>query len=314
MKPIILDCTLRDGGLVNNFYFSDTFVKDLYHTNIKTNVDYMEFGYKASEKVFDKSKFGKWKFTSEESVREIVGENNTHLKLAAMVDIGRTDKEDILPQKESVFDMMRIATYSTQIPEALDLIEHCHHKGYETTVNIMAVSDNSDADIKSYLKELSQSPVDVIYLVDSFGAFFPENIKELAELYGSFAKEHGKKIGIHAHNNQQMAFANTIEAFRNGIEFLDTTINGMGRGAGNCSTEMLLGYLESKNYTYNKAHILEFIEQHIIPLKENGAHWGYDIPYLLTGQKKVHPSKAIEFIHEGRREYARMFREIEAII
>jgi 4-hydroxy 2-oxovalerate aldolase len=311
MKPIILDCTLRDGGLVNNFYFSDEFVRDLYHMNIETGIDYMEFGYKASEKIFDSSMFGKWKFTSEKSVREIVGENNSSLKLVAMVDIGRTEKTDLIPKNESVFDMMRIATYSSDIPAALDMIEYCHNLGYETTVNIMAVSDNSTNEIKKYLHELFQSSVDVIYLVDSFGAFFPENITELAALYGSESSIHKKQLGIHAHNNQQMAFANTIEAYRCGIAFLDATVNGMGRGAGNCSMEMLFGYLESRNFTYNKAPVLEFIEKHILPMQEQGFCWGYDIPYLLTGQKKVHPSRAIKFIQDGNVEYSKMFREME---
>ena len=87
----VVDCTMRDGGLVNNFEFTDDFVKDLYRTNIKAGVDYMEFGYKASRELFDPDKFGKWKFCSEDDIRAIVGENNSDMKISVMADVGRCD-------------------------------------------------------------------------------------------------------------------------------------------------------------------------------------------------------------------------------
>ena len=87
----VVDCTLRDGGLVNNFEFTDEFVKDLYRTNIKAGVDYMEFGYKASKDIFSKEDYGKWKFCEEEDIRAVVGNNDFDLKIAVMTDVGRTD-------------------------------------------------------------------------------------------------------------------------------------------------------------------------------------------------------------------------------
>ena len=89
MKEKILDCTLRDGGLVNNFRFTDEFVRDLYQMNLDAGIDYMEFGYKADKDIFKESDFGKWKFCKEEDIRAIVGENNTSMKLSVMADIGR---------------------------------------------------------------------------------------------------------------------------------------------------------------------------------------------------------------------------------
>ena len=87
----VLDATIRDGGLVNDFYFTDEFIRALYEANIKAGVDYMEFGYKASKEMFDVNKFGKWKFCNEEDIRAIVGENNTDLKISVMADVGRCD-------------------------------------------------------------------------------------------------------------------------------------------------------------------------------------------------------------------------------
>ncbi|MDO4314096.1 MAG: nucleoid-structuring protein H-NS, partial [Eubacteriales bacterium] len=171
----VVDCTLRDGGLVNNFAFTDEFVKDLYLANIKAGVDYMEFGYKASKEIFDPEKFGKWKFCDEKDIRAIVGDNKTDLKISVMADVGRTDyKHDILNRKDSVIDLVRVATYINTIPAAIEMLEDAKKKGYDTTVNIMAVSKVNDEDLDGALEMLGESSVDVIYLVDSFGCFYPE--------------------------------------------------------------------------------------------------------------------------------------------
>ena len=128
-----MDCTLRDGGLVNDFFFADEFVKDLYKANVKAGVDYMEFGYKASKDIFDVKDFGKWKFCDEEHIRAIVGDNNTELKISVMADVGRTDyKRDILERKDSVIDLIRTACYIHQIPAAIEMAEDENAKAYET--------------------------------------------------------------------------------------------------------------------------------------------------------------------------------------
>ena len=305
----VLDATLRDGGLVNNFRFTDEFVKDLYQTNIKAGVDYMEFGYKASKEIFKKEDFGKWKFCEEEDIRAIVGDNDSPLKIAVMSDVGRTDyKNDIIDKKDSVIDMIRTATYIHQIPTAIEMLEDAKAKGYETTVNIMAISKVNDEDLNNGLELLAQSSVDCIYLVDSFGAFYPEQIKKLADKYLNIGAKYNKTIGIHAHNNQQLAFANTIEALSYGVSLLDATVSGMGRGAGNCYMESLLGFL--KNPKYNLVPMMNFVEKHILKLKAAGAIWGYDIPYLLTGVLNAHPSSAIQFIKEGRSDYSEYFQQL----
>ena len=304
----VLDCTLRDGGLVNNFRFTDEFVKALYQANVQAGVDYMEFGYKASKDIFKVEDFGKWKFCDEEAIREIVGNNETDLKIAVMTDVGRTDyKKDIIDRKDSVIDLVRTATYIHQIPSAIEMIEDAKNKGYETSANLMAVSKVNDKDLENGLELLANSCVDVIYLVDSFGAFYPEQIRRLADIYLNIAAKTGKKIGIHAHNNQNLAFANTIEGLTAGISYLDATVCGMGRGAGNCFMESLLAFL--KNPRYNLSVIMDFIEKYMLQMKKD-YDWGFDIPYLLTGIFNSHPSSAINFIKEGRTDYSRLQQEL----
>lgn len=305
----VIDATLRDGGLVNDFYFTEEFVRALYLTNIKAGVDYMEFGYKASKEMFDQNKFGVWKFCSDEDIRAIVGDNNTDLKIAVMADVGRCDyKNDIVDRADSPVDLVRIATYLNTIPAAVDMIENISGKGYETSCNIMAISNSQEADLKTALDVLGQTPVDVFYIVDSFGALYPEQIARIADIYMEFAAKYGKKIGIHAHNNQQLAFANTIEAVGDGVDWLDATYAGMGRGAGNCQMELLLGFL--RNPKYNIYPVIQFIEKHMNKLKEEGVVWGYDLQYLMTGLLNQHPRTAIQFTKEKRQDYAEFYKEI----
>ncbi|MFQ9514429.1 MAG: aldolase catalytic domain-containing protein [Eubacterium sp.] len=308
----VLDATLRDGGLVNDFYFTDEFVKDLYRANLKAGVDYMEFGYKASKEMFDETKFGKWKFCKDDDIREIVGDNNTDLKIAVMADVGRCDyKSDIIEKKDSPIDLIRVATYLNTIPSAVDMIEDAAHKGYETSCNIMAISNGQESDLNVALDILGKSPVDIIYIVDSYGSLYPEQIARIADIYLNFAAKYGKKIGIHAHNNQQLAFANTIEAVGDGVDWLDGTYAAMGRGAGNCAMELLLGFL--RNPKYNVYPVLQFIEKHINKLREDGVVWGYDLQYLMTGLLNQHPRTAIQFTKDNRKDYAEFYKEVVAL-
>ena len=131
-----------------------------------------------------------------------------------MADVGRTDyKKDIIPKSESVIDMVRVATYINTIPAAIEMINYCADMGYEVTINIMAISTASENELDLALELLAaQSKASVIYLVDSYGSLYPEQIRRLADKYIRIAEKYGKRVGIHAHNNQQLAFANTIEA------------------------------------------------------------------------------------------------------
>ena len=305
----VMDCTIRDGGLVNNFFFDNDFVKNLYMANVAAGVDYMEFGYKASKEIFDVKEFGKWKFCNEEDIRAIVGDNDTDLKIAVMADVGRTDyKKDIIPKADSVIDMVRIATYVNTIPAAIEMINYCADMGYETTINVMAISTASETDLDIALELLSKSKVNVIYLVDSYGSMYPEQIRRYAEKYTAIAEANGKSVGIHAHNNQQLAFANTIEACAYGVSYLDATVSGLGRGAGNCNSELLLGFLRNPKYSLNP--ILKFIQNRILPLKESGVVWGCDVQYMLTGQQNQHPRSAIAFTDDKRSDYVVFYQSL----
>lgn len=305
----VVDATLRDGGLVNDFFFADDFAKALYNANTKAGVDYMEFGYKADKTLFDVNKFGPSKFCDDDYIRDVVGDGERKVKVAVMADVGRCNyKEDIHERAESPVDLIRVATYVHQMPTAIDMIEDAHKKGYETSCNIMALSTVQENDIRAALDMVGQSSVDVIYIVDSYGSIYPEEMARICDLYGEYAAKYNKKLGIHAHDNQKLAFANTIECVGDNVDYLDATYLSMGRGAGNCAMELLLGFL--KNPKYNEYPVLEFIEKHMMPMKEQGVVWGYDLEYLLTGLFNQHPRTAIAYSKEKRKDITEYFKEL----
>lgn len=308
----VLDATLRDGGLVNNFEFTPEFVKALYETNKRAGVDYMEFGYRASKEMFDVRDFGPWKFASDDDIRAVVGDNIGGPKISIMADVGRCDfKTDIVNKADSPVDMVRVACYLHQIPGAIEMIEDAKEKGYEVSCNIMAISHAQESDLKEALDIVGQSSVDVIYIVDSYGALYPEEMDRVVDIYRESSEKYGKELGIHAHNNQQLAFANTIECIGDGVNYLDATYNSMGRGAGNCAMELLLGFL--KNPKYREYDAFKFIQDYMVPLKESGVAWGYDLQYLITGLLDQHPRAAIQFTKERRKDYAIFYRDILSV-
>ena len=306
----VVDATLRDGGLVNDFRFSDDFVRALFAADAAAGVDYMELGYKADKDMFDPASFGAWKFCREADIERVLGGNDTGMKLACMADVGRCNfRRDICEKGNSLIDMYRIATYINAIPAAIEMIEYCAAKGYETTVNVMAISKEKEKEIDQALDMLGKSPAKAIYIVDSYGALYPEEMRVLAAKYLEAGDKYGKEIGIHAHNNQDLAFANTIECVAAGVNYLDATVNGMGRGAGNCALELLLGFL--KNPKYKLLSILKFLEAgHMQALRDAGAVWGYGLPYLLTGVFNRHPSSAIRYIKEEREDIVCFMNEL----
>lgn len=288
----LLDCTVRDGGLVNNHHFEDDFVRGVYQACVEAGIDYMEMGYKGAKSMYPPDEHGPWKHCNEEDLRRIVGENPTPLKLGAMADAERSDyREDILPADESVLDFIRVATYVHQMPVAMDMVQDAHEKGYETILQLMAVSVVPDHELNEALEIAAQCPAAAVYLVDSFGALYSEQVRDLTLTYLEAFKETDKEVGIHAHNNQQLAYANTIEALIVGASRLDGTMNGIGRGAGNCPMELLIGFL--KNPKFRLRPVLKCIRDALVPL-DGQLEWGYRVPYGITAQLNQHPRAAIK--------------------
>ncbi len=305
----VLDCTVRDGGLINDHYFDDHFVKAVYRAISKAGVDYMEIGYRCSKHIMSPDKFGKWKFCDEDEIKRAIDGIESNTKLSMMVDVGRVEKDEILPCKDSVVDMVRVATYVKDVDKAIDLVNDAVDKGYEGSVNIMAISKALDNELDEALDQLErESKAHVVYIVDSFGSLYSENVQYLVQKYKKFLKT--KEVGMHAHNNQQLGYANTIQGIIDGCNFVDGTIYGIGRAAGNCPLELLIGFL--KNPKFDLRPILDVIQKEFLPLREK-IEWGYLIPYAITGMFNEHPRSAMALRKTDKKDdYKQFFESLSA--
>jgi len=304
-KIRVLDCTIRDGGLINNHDFDNRFVREVYKTISQAGVDYMEIGYRNSKELFSPKEYGQWKFCDDEEIRKVIDGIESHTKISIMVDVGRVKIEDVKPASESPVDMIRTASYVKDMDKAIHMANHFHEKGYETTINIMAISRDQGTELKEALHQIEEeSKIDVLYIVDSFGALYQEPVEHLVKLFKSIVKT--KEIGFHGHNHQQLAFSNTIEAIIHDANYLDATVYGIGRAAGNCPLELLIGFL--KNPKFDIRPILDLISHEFIPLR-NKIEWGYIIPYAIAGMMNEHPKAAMALRKSSKKEDYREFYE-----
>ncbi|MFA5094741.1 MAG: aldolase catalytic domain-containing protein [Candidatus Omnitrophota bacterium] len=304
-KIKVLDCTIRDGGLINKHDFDFKFVRAVYKALSESKIDYMEIGYKNSKKLFSEKEYGQWKFCDDDVINKVIEGIESDTKVSVMVDVDRVDIDDIKPRKESPVSMVRVACYVKDIDKAIYLANVFADKGYETTINIMAISRAPDNELTEAFHQLEEEcKAGVIYLVDSNGALYQETTELLVKKAKGIIKT--KEIGMHAHNNQQLAFANTIEAVIHNANYIDGTVYGLGRAAGNCPLELILGFL--KNPKFDIRPVLELISKELIPLREK-MEWGYIIPYAITGILDEHPRAAMALRNSEKKDDYREFYE-----
>lgn len=304
-KIKVLDCTVRDGGLINNHDFDLRFVRAVYKQLSRAGIDYMEIGYKNSPKLFSPDEYGPWKFCDDDVIWKVIDGIESNTKLSVMVDIGRVDMDDIKPADQSPVTMARTACYAKDVDKAIKMANDFRDLGYETCINIMAVSRDQGPELDEALAQIEEeTKVLAVYIVDSFGALYQEPIEEVTKKFRSILKT--KEVGFHGHNNQQLAFSNTIEAIIHDANFLDATVYGIGRAAGNCPLELLVGFL--KNPKFDLRPILDLISDEFIPLRDK-IEWGYIIPYAVAGMLNEHPREAMALRGSNKKENYKEFYE-----
>jgi 4-hydroxy 2-oxovalerate aldolase len=304
-KIKVLDCTIRDGGLMNNHNFDFRFVREVYKAVSEAGIDYMEIGYKNSKELFSPKEYGLWKFCDDEEIKKVIEGVESRTKISVMVDIGRVNIDDVKPASESPVKMIRVAAYVKDIDKAIFMVNHFAEKGYETTINIMAISKDQGVELDEALRQIeNESRANVVYIVDSFGNLYQETTEILVKRFKTILKT--REIGFHGHNNQQLAFSNTIEAIIHNANYLDATIYGIGRAAGNCPLELLMGFL--KNPKFDIRPILDVISSEFIPMSKK-IEWGYVIPYAIAGMMNEHPKAAMALRDSDKKENYRDFYE-----
>ena len=286
----VIDCSIRDGGLMNNSNFSLDTVRKVFRAVNDSGVDIIELGYRNSKEFFSTDEYGPWRFCDESTLRQVTDGVDRKVEIAVMQDAHKAVAEDVLPRSESVLDIIRIATYVKDVDKAIHLANNATENGYKATINVMAISHALDRELDEALQQIEEeTDVTACYLVDSFGALYSEDIHYLVHKFQKYIKT--KEIGIHCHNNQQLAFANTIEGIIKGANYLDGTLYGIGRAAGNCPLELLIGFL--KNPKFDIRPLLNVIGTDMMPLIKE-MEWGYAIPYMVTGILNLHPRSGMK--------------------
>lgn len=298
-KLELLDCTLRDGGYLNDWNFDRRLARDLYAALSKAGVDFVELGYIGATKPATRRKHGIWRAVGEDDIRETL-KNIKGAGIGLMMDYSKTTSDDIAVAQNCSADIIRVAANKDEISGALRLCENIKKKGHLVSLNAMGYTNYSPSERRDFVRKVTRSAIDYVYVADSYGSLFPD---EIPGIFGPLleSRKDGLKIGFHSHNNIQMAFANTLAAISCGIDIIDATVYGMGRAAGNLPTEIIVSYLEHKNKEkYNATPVLNLIDMYFISLQKENP-WGYQLPYMLSGMLKCHPNYAKHFVDS--REY-----------
>ncbi len=295
-KVKILDCTLRDGGYCNNWQFQKRDAGAIVSALNNAGVDIIELGYKSPKSHTSTFFEGLFRYCTESQLQLLV--ENTTSEYAFMVDakeflkndtVVRSEVEDCIPIcEESLFDWVRIASYHSTLQGTGELTDVLHDLGYRVTINLMGTSLLPEDDLHRAFSLASTAKMDVLYFSDSFGDLQPNDIYNCTNV---IRKYHSGKIGIHTHDNNGLAFANTIAAIDAGVDYIDATLMGMGRGAGNLRTEQILLYLYFKLHkkSVNPSELLDVMDSVMIPLHKT-YQWGWDYTYMLSAMQSIHPT------------------------
>jgi 4-hydroxy 2-oxovalerate aldolase len=288
----VVDCTIRDGGLMNDSKFPFDMVRDVYRAVCESGVDIVELGYRNSKEIFSPAEYGPWRFCDDENLKKVVNGIESETKLSVMMDAHKSTVKDIKSREQSPVDIIRVATYVKDVDKAIKIANAANDNGYEATINVMAISHAVDWELDEALAQIQEETKTIaVYIVDSFGALYSEDIDFYYDKYKKYIED--REIGVHCHNHQQLAFANTIQGIIRGANYVDGTLYGIGRAAGNCPLELLMSFL--KNPKFDIRPILDVIDKHIIPLQKE-IEWGYNIPYMIAGTLNLHPKDSMELL------------------
>jgi 4-hydroxy 2-oxovalerate aldolase len=294
----ILDCTLRDGGYYTNWDFSDELIKKYFNGVANLPIKYLEVGYRSPSK---DSYFGEYFYCTKSTlskIKNLIGDKQIVIILNEK-DIELDQLQSLLDSCQDYVDMVRLAIDPKNIKRAMLLVDPIHQMGFKVAFNVMYMSKWSElSTFYQDIKDLNDLPLSYFYLVDSYGSVTPNEVRSVIEKVKSVTST---PLGFHGHNNIELALINTITAIEAGVDIVDSTITGMGRGAGNLSTELLLTYLSKYNGYNVDFHGFSSCIDSFQELKEF-YRWGTSLPYMVSGAYSL-PQKDVMDLF-GKRRYS----------
>ena len=273
MNVKILDCTLRDGGYYTNWDFDKSLVDKYLNFTNKLPISYLEIGYKSNQ---INNYSGEYFYLPLSTIKYI--KDRTKKKIALMINAKDKINTDILSNLKPYVSLIRIATSPEEIQSNLKVAIKLKELGFEVAMNVMYISKVGDSPFYDCLDGIEKI-LNYLYMVDSYGSIYPDELKKIIK---KIRLKTNVKLGFHGHNNIELAFSNSLAAIENGVELIDCTVLGMGRGAGNLKTELLLTYLKSCVGIDVDLNALGGLTEAFQPLLEK-YKWGVNLAYMVSG-------------------------------
>lgn len=311
----VLDCTLRDGGYYTRWDFPRSLVNRYLAAMGASGVDTVELGLRS----FPKGEFlGPYAFTSDEHVATL--DVPRRLQIAVMVDaktiLRRTPAIEaamralFAPAPTSRIEFVRVAAHLSEVESCRALVDGLKGLGYQVGLNLMQSGGRSSDALAEKADLIARwGSVDVLYFADSLGNMGAPEVARIAEALGTAWKG---PLGIHAHNNKGLALQNTLAASQHGVTWLDATVMGMGRGAGNAPTELLALELARQGYDYRSDELWELVLEEFTPLQRQHG-WGASLLYHFAADHGIHPTYVQNLLGDPRYSSAQVRRAMEAL-
>lgn len=307
----LLECTLRDGGYITNWHFPDQMIRDVIRDCVDAHFDFIEVGY-LNHKPYESNTT---QFQTIEQIKDFLPKDRRNAVLLAMVDVDQFSPEDLTPYSGQSIDGIRVVFYKHQVQKALIMCEAVKKSGYKLFVQPMVTIDYSVDEYTSLAKEIAQLEPYAVSIVDSFGYMIKSDFRQYFKILDNILPEKSV-IGFHSHNNMNLSFITgqdilEYETMRRLI--IDSSLYGMGRGAGNLQTELIANYYNMVlGHKYDTMRIINLISKYIMPIYEE-KKWGYSPYFFLTGLHHCHPNYVTYLLHEHQISVAEFNEYIKTI-
>lgn len=311
MRRDILDCTLRDGGYVNDWMFDTQTALNIIDGLYDAGIRWIEVGIMGRNPQIGKQT----KFSSFEEIKPLMRNRKPDCHYAVMVTTSSSDAFIFPKCSSDTPDVIRIAYFKPEVEKTFALAKDLMEKGYIVFMQSMATFMYTEGELTELVGAINQLHPYAFYMVDSFSTMYPSDVAKMQNLILSELDE-GILFGFHAHNNIQMAFANVQEFIKGHPErdlLIDSSIYGMGRGAGNVPSELLMQYLNEKYHReFDVSAVLGLYEKYLHSIyKEYG--WGYTLPYYLTAANFVNSAWGWYFMSKGIDSLAKLEKALKMI-
>ncbi|MBT5338783.1 aldolase, partial [Candidatus Falkowbacteria bacterium] len=299
---IFLDCTLRDGGYYNDWDYDPKLVQDYLQAMDVLQIDFVEIGFRSLKNHGFK---GGCAYSTDAFINSLEIPSGLMDKIGVMIngsEIADPDTQmarlEVLfnPKSQSPVTLVRIACHVHEFIACLPVSTWLKEQGYLVGFNLMQVANCTPENITQLAQEASEYHIDALYFADSMGSLNPQQV---ADITHAFQQGWQGALGIHAHDNMGQAIANSQQAVKSGVTWVDCTVTGMGRGPGNAQTEyLILALADSRQQQGNPTKLFELIRKHFKLLKSH-YNWGTNPFYYLTGRYGIHPSYVQEMLQDS---------------